>query len=159
MVERTDLIRVFVMHPPGYEQVLNPQASSSDRSHVPQFRSPLTSALLHLSDSIRALRLRLEENEGLVGRALAMTNEGAGASVVLGEIPAYAAQMAADEAMIALFEARDQVRKVVISAGLEDGMTVEQLATMFHLSPDVISAYVAERSNWFAPALSQRHRH
>lgn len=88
-----------------------------------------------------------------------MTDEGTGASVLLGAIPAYAAQMAADEAMIALFEARDQIRKVVICEGLEDGMTVEQLAAMFHLSPDVICAYVAERSNWFAPALSQRHRH
>ena len=87
-----------------------------------------------------------------------MTKEGAGASALLREIPAYAAQMAADEAMIALFEARDRTRKVVICEGLEDGMTVEQLATMFHLSPDVISAYVAQ-SNWFAPALSQRHRH
>jgi hypothetical protein len=35
-------------------------------------------------------------------------------------------------------------------------MTVEELAIMFHSSPDVISTYVAERSNWFAPAQTKR---
>ena len=81
-----------------------------------------------------------------------MTNEGVSASAVLEEIPVYEAQKAADEAMMVLFDARDRVRKIVICEGLEDGMTFEQLASMFHLSPDLISSYVAERSNKFSPA-------
>jgi hypothetical protein len=60
-----------------------------------------------------------------------MTSEGMSAAAVLDEIRVYAAQMAADEAMMVLFEARDRVRKVVICEGIEDGMTVEQLAAFF----------------------------
>jgi hypothetical protein len=85
-----------------------------------------------------------------------MTNESVNSSAMLEEIPIYVSQVAADNAMMVLFDARDRVRKVVICEGLEDGMTVEQLAAMFHLSPDVISSYVAERSNKFSPASSQR---
>jgi hypothetical protein len=120
---------------------------------VPQVRSALASALAQLCDSNRAVRFRLEENEGLIRRAMEMTSENAGAAAVLAEIPVHAAQKAADEAMMDLFDARDHVRKVIICEGLEDGLTVEQLATMFHLSPDLISSYVAERSNKFSPRL------
>lgn len=121
-------------------------------SGVPQFRSALASALAQLADANRALRLRLEENESLIRRAVALTSEGVSTSAVLEEIPVHAAQVAADEAMMVLFDARDRVRKVVICEGLEDGMTIEQLAAMFHVSPDLISSYVAERSNKFSPA-------
>ena len=120
---------------------------------MPQQRSALTAALTQLCDSNRALRLRLEENESLIRRAMAMTSESVTASAVLEEIPVHAAQMAADEAMIDLFDTRDRVRKVVICEGLEDGMTIKELATMFHLSPDQISSYVAERSNKFSPEI------
>ena len=57
-----------------------------------------------------------------------MTSESVIAAAMLNEIPVYEAQMAADEAKVVLFEARDRVRKVVICEGIEDGMTVEQLA-------------------------------
>ena len=124
----------------------------AQKTDVPQLRSALASALVQLSDSNRALRLRLEENENLIRRALVMTSESVGASAVVEEIQVYAAQMAVDEAMVALFDARDRVRKVVICEGIEDGMTVEQLAVMFHVSPDLISSYVAERSNKFSQA-------
>jgi fructose-1,6-bisphosphatase len=123
---------------------------------VPQLHCALPSALAELLDSNRALRLCLEENEKLILKAQAMTDRGVNASTVLQEIEVYKAQVAADETMVALFDARDRVRKVVICEGLEDGMTVEQLAAMFHLSPDLISAYVAERSNKFSSASSQR---
>jgi hypothetical protein len=116
---------------------------------VPQSRSSLRSALVQLSDCNRALRLRLEENENLISRALAMLSENVTVSAVLQELPVYAAEIAADEAMMALFEARDRVRKVVICEALDDGMSVEQLAAMFHRAPDLISSYVAERSNRF----------
>jgi hypothetical protein len=119
---------------------------------VPHTRSPLASAVAHLCDANRALRLRLEENEGLMSTALAMTSEGVSAPAILDAIDVHAAQQAADEAMVVLFDARDRVRKVAIGEGLEDGMSVEQLAQTFHLSPDQIGAYVAERSNRFTPA-------
>jgi hypothetical protein len=77
-----------------------------------------------------------------------MTSEGMRASALLEELPVYAAQTAADDTMMALFEARDQLRKVVICEALEDGMTIEQLAAMFHLSPDLVSSYVAEHSRF-----------
>ena len=121
-------------------------------------RSALASALLHLSDSNRALRLRLEDNERIIRRVLAMTSEGVGAASVLEEVHVFEAQAAADDAMMVLFEARDQIRKVIICEGLEDGMTVERLAGMFHLSPGLISSYAAERSNVFSSAVSQNHR-
>jgi hypothetical protein len=79
-----------------------------------------------------------------------MMSENLSTSAVLEEIPVYAAEIAADAAMMNLFEARDRVRKVVICDALEDGMTVEQLAAMFHRAPDLISSYVAERSNRFS---------
>ena len=121
---------------------------------MPQLRSALASALTQLCDSNRALQLQLKENESLIRRAMAMTSESVTASAVLEEIPVHAAQMAADEAMIDLFDARDRVRKVIICEGLEDGMTIKELATMFHLSPDQISSYVAERSNKFCSMFS-----
>lgn len=116
---------------------------------MPSSRSTLGSALLHLSDSNRAMRVSLEENEKLLRRAMAMTSEGMRAAAMLKELPVHAAQRAVDEAMMTLFEARDQLRKVVICEALEDGMTIEQLAAMFELSPGLVSAYVAEHSNWF----------
>lgn len=80
-----------------------------------------------------------------------MTSEGMRASVLLKELPVYEAQIAVDDTMMALFEARDQLRKVVICEALEDGMTIEQLASMFHLSPNLVSSYVAEYANLFTP--------
>ncbi len=114
-------------------------------------RSALTTALLRLEESNRAMRLQLGENEKLLQRAMAMTSEGMRASVLLDELPVYDAQMAVDDAMMVLFEARDQLRKVVICEALEDGMTIEQLAAMFHLSPNLVSSYVAEHANLFTP--------
>jgi len=125
---------------------------------VPQPRSALRSALAQLSVSNRALRLHLEENESLIRRALEMISEDVSISVVLEEIPVYAAEIASDAAMMNLFEARDRVRKVVICDGLEDGMSVEQLAAMFHRAPDLVSSYVAERSNRFSSSWSERSR-
>lgn len=123
---------------------------------MPQSRSSLRSALVQLSDSNRALRLRLEENENLISRALAMLGENVTVSAVLHELPVYAAEIAADEVMMALFEARDRVRKVVICEALDDGMSVEQLAAMFHRTPDLISSYVAELSNRFEHVFVQQ---
>lgn len=120
---------------------------------MPQPRSVLFSALAQLSDANRALQLRLEENQSLIRKALAMTSKGVSVSAVLEEIPVHAAQMAADDAMVVLFEARDRARKVVICEGIEDGMTVEQVAAMFHASPDLIGSYVAEGSNKFSQAI------
>lgn len=125
---------------------------------MPQLRSALSSALAELSESNRALRLRLEENEHLIRRALEMMSENVRTSVVLEEIPVYAAEIAADAAMMNLFEARDRVRKVVICDGLEDGMSVEQLAAMFHRAPDLVSSYVAERSNRHSSSWGERSR-
>ena len=119
---------------------------------MPQLQSALVSALGQLCDSNRALRLCLEDNESIIRRALEMTSEGVGASAVLEEIPVHSAQVVTDEAMMDLFDARDRVRKVLICEGLDDGMTVEQLVAAFHLSPDLVSSYVAERSNKFSPA-------
>ena len=135
---------------------LNLRAPSSDKSGVPQ--SALASALRDLSVSNRALRRCLEENEKIIRRALEMTDEGVSVPAMLDELPVYEGQKPSDEAMMALYEARDRIRKVTICEGLEAGLTVEQLAAMFHLSPDLISSYVAERSNWFSPALSQQGR-
>ncbi len=87
-----------------------------------------------------------------------MTDEGVSVPAMLDELPVYEGQKASDEAMMALYEARDRIRKVIICEGLEAGLTVEQLAAMFHLSPDLISSYLAERSNWFSPALSHQGR-
>ncbi len=115
---------------------------------MPLSPSALGSALHDLADANRAMRLRLEENEELLHKATAMTSEGMRASALLEELPVYAAQTAADDTMMALFEARDQLRKVVICEALEDGMTIEQLAAMFHLSPDLVSSYVAEHSRF-----------
>jgi hypothetical protein len=116
---------------------------------MPFSQSALSSGLLDVADANRAMRLRLEENEKLLRRAMALTSEGVRASGVLKELPIHEAQKAVDEAMMALFEARDQLRKAVICEALEDGMTVEQLAAMFELSPDLVSAYVVEHSNFF----------
>jgi hypothetical protein len=111
--------------------------------------STLIAALHRLSESNRALRLRLEENEDLIRQALTMLSEGATAVDGLEKISIYDAQQAADAAMTRLFDARHQLRKVVVCDAVEGGMSVEQLATMFHVRPDLISSYVAEGANRF----------
>jgi K+-transporting ATPase c subunit len=73
--------------------MFNLRAPSSDKSDVSQ--SALTSALANLSDSNRALRLRLEDNENLIRNALAMLSENVSASAVLEEIPVHAAEITA----------------------------------------------------------------
>jgi hypothetical protein len=79
-----------------------------------------------------------------------MTSEGVNAAIMLKNIAIYEGQVAADEAMMGLFEARDRVRKIVVCDALENGMTIEELAIMFHLAPDLISSYAAEGSNKFS---------
>ena len=106
--------------------------------------SPVIEALRHLSESNRAMRDRLQENGELIERALDMLAEGATTADGLRAISFYEAQQAADSAMTELFDARHQLRQLLICEAIDDGMSFEQLASMFRIRPELIGSYRAE---------------
>jgi hypothetical protein len=106
--------------------------------------SPVIEALRHLSECNRAMRDRLQENCELIQRAMDMLAAGASTAEGLRTISVYDAQQAADSAMTELFDARHQLRQVLIFEAIDDGMSFEQLASMFRIRPELIGSYRAE---------------
>ena len=107
--------------------------------------SPVIEALRHLSECNRAMRDRLQENGELIQRGLDLLAEGATTADALRAFSVYEAQQTADAAMTELFDARHRLRQLLICEAIDDGMSFEQLASMFHIRPELIGSYRAER--------------
>ena len=107
--------------------------------------SPVIEALRQLAESNRAMSDRLQENSELIERGLDMLADGATTADALRAIFVFEAQQAADAAMTELFDARHRLRQLLICEAIDDGMSFEQLASMFHIRPELIGSYRAER--------------
>ncbi len=119
---------------------------------MPHAQSALVAALVQLSDANRTVRHRFEQSNELLDNALSMVSEGMSPTEALRVLPILATQQAADASVAALFEARHHVRKVAVCEALRDGMSIEELATIFDVRPDLVASYAAEGSNTFLTA-------
>jgi hypothetical protein len=106
--------------------------------------SPVIEALRQLAESNRAMSDRLQENSELIERGLDMLADGATTADALRAIFVFEAQQAADAAMTELFDARHRLRQLLICEAIDDGMSFEQLASMFRIRPELIGSYRAE---------------
>jgi len=84
----------------------------------------------------RQLRAQLEANEQLMRDGLAKLTEHVRMTEILTGLPIHEAIVATDIAVSGLFESRHRVRKLIIGMALDDGMSVEQLATTWGVTPD-----------------------
>jgi hypothetical protein len=66
---------------------------------------------------------------------------------VLGRFSVYEAESAANERATDLFHARQHLRRVVVGAAIDDGVSIEELASEFHVSIDLIASYSMDLSN------------
>jgi hypothetical protein len=66
---------------------------------------------------------------------------------MLRKLPIRSAESTANEAANELFRARLNLRKVTVCAALDDGMSVEELAHMFGVTPDMVMTISLEQSN------------
>ncbi len=104
------------------------------------------SAIEGLIEANRALRTQLEANEGILRRALLMLADGTGVARTLRTIPSIDARAAAEVAVTELYEARHEVRRAVIGAVLDEGMTVAEVTASFGIPPEQVVGYAPDTS-------------
>ncbi len=109
-------------------------------------------AIQDLIDADRALRDALRRNERILGRAQDSLRAGMSIEEAFGANPSVEARATANEALNAVIRARHEVRVRVVRAGLEEGMTIGELARQFNFSRQLGSRYAkeAERHGWRA---------
>lgn len=107
----------------------------------------LEEALARVSNANVALRLSLQENHDLLKEAVTLLEIGQPLTEMLRKLPVRSSETAANEAANELFRARLNLRKVTVCAALEDGMSVEELAHMFDVTPDMVMTFSLEQSN------------
>jgi len=112
---------------------------------VPDRLSTITEALARVATANLALRRCLEENQTLLDEAADLLDSGTGLAVVLLRLPVLELESASNDAVTELFHARKYLRKVVVRAAVDDGMPVQQLATLLEISPSLIASYVLEQ--------------
>ena len=105
----------------------------------------LHNALVRVSAANAVLRLRLEENDGLVGQAISMNDSGSTAREILDALPIQQSMQAADDALMSLVEARDHLRTVTVHAALTSGMDADELAERFEVPREVIDSFAKRR--------------
>jgi DNA-directed RNA polymerase sigma subunit (sigma70/sigma32) len=84
----------------------------------------------------RRLRAQLELNEQLILDGLSKLQGGTRMPEILAGQPIQKALVATDAAVAGLFDSRQKVRRLIIGSALDDGMSVEELATTFGVTPD-----------------------
>jgi hypothetical protein len=114
---------------------------------MPSVASKHKEALTSVASANLALRQRLETNHRMIEAAIQLIRSGSSPTEVLGKFSIYEAESAANELATELFHARQQLRKVVVGAAIDDGVPAERLATEFHVPVGLISSYSLDRSN------------
>jgi hypothetical protein len=99
-------------------------------------REALSTELRAHLEVILQLRAQLDDNHRLIQDALSMIEDGALMTEIFAQIPLAEGIAATDGAVSELFESRHRVRRLVIGLALNDGMSVEQLASTFGVTPD-----------------------
>ncbi len=75
-----------------------------------------------------------------------MLADGTGVARTLRTIPSIDAWTAAEVAVTELYEARHEVRWVVMGAVLDEGMTVADVAASFGIPPEQVVGYARDTS-------------
>lgn len=104
----------------------------------------LGGALERLLAANRHLRHQLERYDAVLVEGREMVDSGARVSEALVMVPPLDARRAAEAAISALFEARHELRRAVVYATLQEGMTVDAIAATLEVSAHVICALAAE---------------
>jgi DNA-directed RNA polymerase specialized sigma24 family protein len=101
----------------------------------------VTAAIKDLISANRTLRLKLLESERVLARAVRLIDEGTSPGQVLVTVPSVQQRRAAEDAVMALYEARHKVREAVIPAAIADGLSVVDIATSFGVPLDTVVGY------------------
>jgi|GEM_PF-4342235 len=104
----------------------------------------LHGALVRVAAANAVLRQRLEENDGLVGRAISLIESGAVLREILDELPIHQSTLAADDALVSLVDARDHLRKVIVHQALASGMRVTELAAKFEVPGELVESFAKD---------------
>jgi hypothetical protein len=95
-------------------------------------------------DAIAHLRQELEISEALVHQALDRFRSGASMARTMTDVPSGEARVAAQDAVRAFYAAKNRMRVAVTTAGLEEGLSVAEVAEAFTIPHDVVASISAE---------------
>ncbi len=101
-------------------------------------------AIQDLIDVHRALRDALRSNERILARAQKSLRSGMGIEEAFAANPSEEARSTSAEALQALVRARHELRVKVMRAGLDEGMSIGELARQFNFSRQLGSRYAKE---------------
>ncbi len=110
-----------------------------------QVSAKLIAALAELAEANHRLQVVLQENEQFITDGIAYLEQNIPVSVILEQIPVMTGQGNSDEAFSKLFAARQQMRRVLVGAALDEGIAVESLAALLGVRPDLVQSYAAEQ--------------
>ena len=109
--------------------------------------SEVTAAIRKLISANRLLRSKLLANERVLLRAVRLIDGGVSVGQTLVAVPSVQERRAAEDAVIALYEARHKIREAVIPAAIADGISVGDIATAFGVPMDMIVGYADRVAN------------
>jgi hypothetical protein len=110
---------------------------------VDSTRAAARQAIADLAEATAQLRRHLESNERLHIRALESLDAGMTIQETMASIPSFGERKAAEDSMQRLYSVRHQVREAVVTAAVEEGMSVPQIAAAYGLPVDRAAAYVS----------------
>jgi hypothetical protein len=122
---------------PNCDHDVDPAHRADNRHHV-------EAAVEGMLAAIRNARGQLDDLDGVLVEGLARARSGASLAEALDLVPPVRERKATDDAFGDLFEARLHLRQSVIYAALEDGMSIDIIASKLHVSADVICALAAK---------------
>jgi len=110
---------------------------------VDSTRAAVRQAIADLAEATAQLRRHLESNERLHIRALESLDAGLSIKETMAAIPSFEERKTAEDSMQHLYSVRHQVREAVITAAVEEGMSVPEIAVAYGLPVDRAAAYVS----------------
>jgi len=117
-------------------------AAVSTESETDRF--DLEGAIQALLQANRHLRRQLKAYDDVLEEGLAKARGGLSIQDAMRTVPPVAARNAVEAAITELFETRRHVRRAVIAVTLQDGLPVEEVATVFEIPIDVVHSIAAE---------------
>jgi hypothetical protein len=117
-------------------------AAVSTESETDRF--DLEGAIQALLQANRHLLRQIKAYDDVLEEGLARARGGLSIQDAMRTVPPVAARNAVEAAITELFETRRHVRRDVIAVTLQDGLPVEEVATVFEIPIDVVHSIAAE---------------
>ena len=95
-------------------------------------------AIAYLKNANRHLRVNLETNEQILAEAELRLKRGSSITSTLRLLPSLSDRQAAEVAVTELYNARHNMRRAVVAAALNEGMSVGELANRIDLTPEQV---------------------